>query len=53
MGAGVAIEGTLVSTRESANLAFYGRPHSARTLLATSEVTPPAAASALYQVIDA
>lgn len=50
--AGIAIEGTLVTTRESANLAFYGRPLSAQTLLATSEVQPPAAASALYQALD-
>lgn len=50
--AGLAIEGTLVTTREAANLAFYGRPHSARTLLATTDVTPPTAASALYQALD-
>ncbi len=46
------MEGTLISTRDSANLAFYGRPHSARTLLSTADVPPPAAASALYQALD-
>lgn len=51
-GAGVAVEGTLISTRDAANLAFYGRPHSARTLLSTSDVAPPAAAGALYQALD-
>mmetsp|Transcript_4618 Transcript_4618/g.13264 ORF Transcript_4618/g.13264 Transcript_4618/m.13264 type:complete len:721 (-) Transcript_4618:1058-3220(-) len=50
--AGVAVEGTLISTRDTANLAFYGRPHSPRTLLCTADVPPPAAASALYQALD-
>lgn len=44
------MEGTVISTRDSANLAFYGRQHSARALLTGAVAPPPVAASALYQV---
>ena len=44
------MQGTVISSREAANLAFYGRPHSARTLLTGDAVAPPTAAAALYQV---
>ncbi len=48
--AGVSVEGTVISSREAANLSFYGRPHSAHALLTGSATPPPVAASALYQV---
>ena len=47
---GVAVQSTIISSRDSANLAFYGRQHTAQALLTGSAVPPPPVASALYQV---
>ncbi len=44
------MQGTVISTRAAGNLAFYGRPHSAKALLTGGATPAPAAASALYQV---
>jgi Las17-binding protein actin regulator len=46
----VAVQSTVISSRDSANLAFYGRQHTAQALLTGGAVPPPPAASALYQV---
>jgi lipid-binding SYLF domain-containing protein len=48
---GVAVQSTVISSRDGANLAFYGRQHTAQALLTGSAVPPPPAASALYQVL--
>lgn len=49
---GVSIEGSAVSTRESVNLDFYGRPVTARQLLLEERFAPPIAAAALYRSLD-
>ena len=46
------MQSTVISSRDSANLAFYGRQHTAQALLTGNAVPPPPAASALYQVFD-
>ena len=50
--AGVSIEGSLVSTRDHINLAFYGRPVTAKQLLVEGKYPSPVAAAALYSAMD-
>ena len=49
---GVSINGTVTSTRASANLAFYGRPLTAKDLLLGGSVDAPPAARSLYTALD-
>ena len=53
--AGVAIEGTIVTSRDRANLDFYGRPLTARQLLTGNREgpsIPTAAAQPLYKALQ-
>ncbi|EFN54864.1 hypothetical protein CHLNCDRAFT_35844 [Chlorella variabilis] len=50
--AGVALEGSLLATRDSLNQQFYGRKVTARQLLLSGGVPPPPAAAALYATLD-
>ena len=50
---GVSIDGTVTHTRSNANLAFYGRPLTARDLLLGGVVEAPPAARTLYAALDA
>lgn len=50
--AGLALEGTLLRSRDSVNQRFYGRPVPARSLLLSEAAAPPAAAGALYAALD-
>lgn len=43
----------MISVRDGVNLAFYGRPLTAQTLLLGDTVAPPAAAATLYAALDA
>ncbi|KAK9868579.1 hypothetical protein WJX84_008848 [Apatococcus fuscideae] len=49
--AGVSIEGSVVSVRNSVNTDFYGRPITARQLLLADDITPPAAAVPLFAAL--
>lgn len=49
---GVSVSGTVTSTRASANLAFYGRPLTAKDLLRGGGVDAPPAARSLYNALD-
>jgi len=50
--AGISIEGSVVSTRDHINLAFYGRPVTAKQLLVEGKLPSPVAAAALYSAMD-
>ncbi|PRW57440.1 senescence-associated -like [Chlorella sorokiniana] len=50
--AGLSLEGTVLSTRDAVNQAFYGRKVSARQLLLSGAVPAPPAAAALYAALD-
>ena len=45
------MEGTLITTRDTANQDFYGRPLSAKQLLLGGTVTPPTAVKHLYAAL--
>ena len=49
---GVSIDGTVTHTRSNANLAFYGRPLTAKDLLTGGTVEAPPAARTLYAALD-
>lgn len=49
---GVSIDGTVTHTRSNANLAFYGRPLTAKDLLLGGTVEAPPAARTLYAALD-
>jgi hypothetical protein len=49
---GISIDGTVTHTRSNANLAFYGRPLTAKDLLLGGCVEAPPAARALYNALD-
>ena len=49
---GVSVNGTVTNTRASANLAFYGRPLTAKDLLLGGSVDAPPAARSLYNALD-
>lgn len=50
--AGVALDGSVMHTRSAANLAFYGRPLSAKDLLMGGSADAPPAARTLYTALD-
>lgn len=53
--AGIAIEGTVITSRDRANLDFYGRPLTARQLLTghrKGPTSPFAAAQPLYKALQ-
>jgi len=49
--AGVSLEGTVVSVRDEANAAYYGKPVTPQEIL-SDKVTPPAGARNLLQVLS-
>lgn len=49
---GMSIDGTVTHTRANANLAFYGRPLTAKDLLLAGSVDAPPAARSLYCALD-
>lgn len=49
---GMSIDGTVTHTRANANLAFYGRPLTAKDLLLGGSVDAPPAARSLYSALD-
>jgi hypothetical protein len=49
---GASIDGTVTHTRSNANLAFYGRPLTAKDLLLGGYVEAPPAARTLYAALD-
>ncbi|KAK9857195.1 hypothetical protein WJX84_010172 [Apatococcus fuscideae] len=49
--AGVSLEGSVVSVRNSVNTDFYGRPVTARQLLLDDTIAPPAAAQSLFTAL--
>lgn len=49
---GMSIDGTVTHTRANANLAFYGRPLTAKDLLVGGSVDAPPAARSLYNALD-
>jgi hypothetical protein len=49
---GMSIDGTVTHTRANANLAFYGRPLTAKDLLLGGSVDAPPAARSLYNALD-
>ena len=49
---GVSVDGTVTHTRSNANLAFYGRPLTAKDLLLGGSVEPPPAARTLYAALN-
>ena len=49
---GASIDGTVTHTRSNANLAFYGRPLTAKDLLLGGLVEAPPAARTLYAALD-
>eukprot|EP00887_Chlorella_sp_A99_P007669 scaffold20.g7669.t1 len=51
--AGVALEGSLLRTRDAVNHRFYGRPLSAKALLTSDAVPPPAGAATFYAALGA
>ncbi len=46
--AGISVEGTIITTRDTANQAFYGRALTAKQLLLGGAVGQPTAAKPLY-----
>jgi SH3 domain-containing YSC84-like protein 1 len=48
---GLSVEGTVIATRNDDNAAYYGKPVSAKEILA-GDVTPPAGAAKLRQVLS-
>lgn len=50
--AGISIEGSVVSTRDHINLAFYGRPVSAKQLLLEGKFASPVSAASLFTALD-
>lgn len=50
--AGLALEGTVLRTRDAVNRQFYGRELPSKALLLAEAVPPPAAAAALYDALD-
>ncbi len=51
--AGLALEGTVLRTRDAVNRQFYGRELPSKVLLLAEAVPPPVAAAALYDALDA
>jgi hypothetical protein len=49
---GVSIDGTVTHTRSNANMAFYGRPLTAKDLLLGGTVEAPPAARTLYSALN-
>ena len=49
---GASVDGTVTHTRSNANLAFYGRPLTAKDLLLGGCVDAPPAARALYRALN-
>jgi Las17-binding protein actin regulator len=49
---GMSVDGTVTHTRSNANLAFYGRPLTAKDLLLGGSVDAPPAARTLYAALD-
>jgi lipid-binding SYLF domain-containing protein len=48
---GLSVEGTVIATRDEDNAAYYGKPVSAKEILA-GKATPPAGALKLRQALS-
>ncbi len=48
----MSIEGSVVSTRDHINLAFYGRPVTAKQLLLEGKFASPVSAASLFSALD-
>ena len=49
--AGIALEGTVIASRDEANAAYYGKPVTAKDIL-SGKVQPPDGAQKLQQVLS-